>query len=85
MEKLILCEKLGMWGKHIQVVWVVCLKQRVYIIICLHICSVMGNCDCIGGLWIVVCIMSFCVYSRGMAICRNICGCYAFVFLLRAS
>ena len=37
-------ENLGMWGKHIQVVWVVCLKQRVYIIICLRICSVLGNC-----------------------------------------
>lgn len=80
-------ENLGMWGYVYagSAVLYVYLGQRLYTTLCLHICSVVGNCDCIWGLWIVVCIMSLCVYSRGMVICRNICGCYAFVFLLGAS
>ena len=85
MEKLILYENLGMWGKHIQVVWVVCLKQRVYIIICLRICSVLGNCGYIGGLGRVVCRMNLCVYSRSTAIGEIFASAMYFCFSVGAS
>ena len=80
MEELILCENLGMWDKHMQVVWYVFETEYMYIVISLHICSVVGNCSYIWGLWRIVCIMSLCVYSRGMAFWRNICQCYGFLF-----
>ena len=80
MEELILRENLGMWDKHMQVVWYVFETEYMYIVISLHICSVVGNCSYIWGLWRIVCIMSLCVYSRGMAFWRNICQCYGFLF-----
>ena len=55
-----------MWGYGYadSVVLYVYLKQRLYTALCLHICSVVGNCDCIWGLWIVVCII-VCVCIQG--------------------
>ena len=73
MGELILCENLGMWDKHMQVVWYIFETEYMYIVISLHICNVVGNCVYIWGLWRIVCIMSLCVHSRGMAIWRNIC------------
>ena len=64
MEELILCENLGMWDKHMQVVWYVFETEYMYIVVSLNICSVVGNCDCIWGLWIVVCII-VCVCIQG--------------------
>lgn len=72
MGELILCENLGMWNKHMQVVWYVFETEYMYIVISLHICNVVGSCGYIWGLW-RLCIMSLSVYSRGMAIWRNIC------------
>ena len=63
MKELILCENLGMWDKHMQVVWYVFETEYMYIVVSLYICSVVGNCGYIWDLWRIVCIMSLCVYS----------------------
>lgn len=44
MEELILCESLGMWG-YAYAGSVGCVFERVYIVICLLICSAVGNCS----------------------------------------